>query len=102
MNTPMLPEPPECGTPCGACEALAHDNARLRAEVARLNESIQRHGNANDQLVVENTALRTEVAMLRELLSQSLEWVNDYAARLSGSARLADEIRAALAQEEKS
>lgn len=30
MNAPMLPEPVECGTPCGACEALAHEAARLR------------------------------------------------------------------------
>ena len=68
MNTPMIPTPPECGSPCAEYEALAHTNARLRAEVERL----------------------------RELLSQSLDWVDDYGMRLSGSARLADEIRAEL------
>jgi len=39
---PMLPEPVECGTPCGACEALAHEAARLREQVARQNETNRR------------------------------------------------------------
>jgi len=30
------PEPPECGTPCGALEALAHENAMLLAYVSEL------------------------------------------------------------------
>jgi hypothetical protein len=29
-TTPMLPDPPECGSPCETCEALAHENGRLR------------------------------------------------------------------------
>lgn len=36
----MLSTPPECGTPCGLTEALAHDNARLKAENARLKRAI--------------------------------------------------------------
>ncbi len=37
----MLESPPECGVPCGTCEALAHDNARLKEENERLVEALQ-------------------------------------------------------------
>ena len=39
-HAPMLPEPPDCGAPCGCCEALAHDNGRLRAENAALEQAL--------------------------------------------------------------
>ncbi len=62
---PMFPEPPECGVACGACEALAHEAARLKAdynaaqgqiaeleaEVARLREALQ---NVSLSLSAEN------------------------------------------------
>ena len=35
-ETCNYPEPPECGAPCGALEALAHENAMLLAYVSEL------------------------------------------------------------------
>lgn len=38
----MLPEPVECGTPCGACEALAHTNAKMRQDLEAAQTEIAR------------------------------------------------------------
>lgn len=39
MNTPMLPTPPDCGSPCAMCESYAHLLAKAREEIARLRDS---------------------------------------------------------------
>ncbi len=52
---PMLPNQPECGSPCSTCEALAHENGRLRDEIASV-----RKGSATvcAELRAENATLR--------------------------------------------
>lgn len=42
MTTPMLPTPPDCGSPCAMCESYAHLLAKARDEVARLREDKKR------------------------------------------------------------
>jgi len=63
----MLSTPPECGTPCGLTEALAHDNARLKAENARLTEELEAHAHSLSPAMVQarNDQLNAEVARLK-------------------------------------
>jgi hypothetical protein len=59
---PMLPEQPECGSPCAMCEAMAHLNSKLRAELAEAVS--QRHFFCD-----ENKRHVSEVARLAKLSS---------------------------------
>jgi hypothetical protein len=63
---PMLPEPPECGTPCGLCESLAHDNARLREE---LDAEKQKYAGCYFAWRESEAKLRAEVERLTKELS---------------------------------
>lgn len=85
----MLSTPPECGTPCGLTEALAHDNARLKAENARLKaenarltEEVEAHAHSlspamvqarNDQLNAEVARLESENARLKRAIDAATD-----------------------------
>lgn len=60
----MLPTPPECGTPCGLTEALAHDNARLKACLLRCDEELRARAEKIAQLRAELESVRRASARL--------------------------------------
>lgn len=76
-----------------ACEELENKNAEL---LKRLEAS----DGWDDYNSIKT--LQFENAVLRKLLNESLDWLNDYGSRLSGTAKLADNIKAALRKETQS
>ena len=60
---------------------------KLERENAALRESIERHGQANDKLVMENSALRAD--------KERLDWMNSQESN-STELRWTDDIRAAI------
>ena len=69
----MLPNQPECGSPCSTCEALAHENGRLRAKYRQfeLGESYLLRERA-EKAEADNARLRAELEKANRVLENSV------------------------------
>ena len=77
----MLPTPPECGSPCGECEALAHLNDKLRTNLQIREQRIaQLHATAN-ALAEANGKLAESLGEsegMRIVIQRTVNWLYDH------------------------
>lgn len=76
---------------------LKRENAALRNEIVRLNNQTMWVCSCGGT----DCAGREENAALRSLLKESLEWLDDYGLRMSGTSDLVDRVEIALRKEEQ-